>query len=196
MAWIFIFCIKKIANMKSFATLFAALLFPIILSAQSEETVKVPRLSKMDIGQSGCAAYFPEGMPDFELSKSEDGADVYTSDMEVDGFRFACITVKFTEPFTDSEPDELEELLIGYLEYLQTQFEITSSAGVGLGHTLESAPDARGVLDYWEDGEGTQYAVKGWINQKAIGIMISYGPGEYPHFNLQQMYLDSFRFGK
>ena len=182
--------------MKSFATLLAALILPMLLSAQSEETVKVPRLSKMAIGQSGCAAYFPEGMPEFELSKSEDGADVYTSDMEVDGFRFACITVKFVEPFTDSSPEELEELLIGYLEYLQSQFDIASSAGVGRGHTLESAPDARGVLDYWEDSEETQYAVKGWINQRALGIMLIYGESEYPHFNLQQMYLDGFRFGE
>jgi hypothetical protein len=181
--------------MKSFATLLAALILPILLSAQTEGSLKNPRLSKKEIGQSGCSAYFPEGMGDFELSKSEDGADVYTGEVAVDGFSFACIAVKFSEPFTDSSPEEMEQLLISYMDYLKGQFSITASAGVGRGHTLESTPDARGVIDYWEDAESTQYAVKGWANQRAIGIMVLYGPTEYPHFNLQQMYLDGFRFG-
>ncbi len=191
-----LFCIKIIINMKRIATWLSLLLLPILLTAQTTSTAKVPRLSKMAIGQSGCAAYFPAGMPDFELSKSEDGADVYTSEVEVDGFLFGCIAVKFGEPFTDSSPEEMEALLISYMEFLQSNFGITASAGVGKGHTLESAPDARGVIDYWEDAAGVQYAVKGWVNQQALGIMVIYGASEYPHFNLQQMYLDGFRFGE
>lgn len=187
---------KKIINMKHIATWLSFLLLPILLTAQTTSTVKVPRLSKMAIGQSGCAAYFPEGMPEFELSKSEDGSDVYTSEVEVDGFLFGCIAVKFGETFTDSSPEDMEALLISYMEFLQGNFGVTASAGVGKGHTLESAPDARGVIDYWEDAAGVQYAVKGWVNQQALGIMVIYGPKEYPHFNLQQMYLDGFRFGE
>ncbi|MCC6722907.1 MAG: hypothetical protein IT258_00255 [Saprospiraceae bacterium] len=164
--------------------------FPCFLSAQNN----VPRLSKMAIGQSGCYGYFPAGMSEFTPSKSEDGADVYTGEAEVDGFHFACITVKFAEPFTDSSPEEMEELLISYMAFLQEQFGITTSAGVGRGHTLETAPDARGVIDYWEGADSVQYAVKGWVNPKALAIMMIYGATEYPIFNLQQMYLDGFRF--
>lgn len=188
---------KKSTKMKIVATCIAFLFLPFLLAAQTEATVKVPRLSKTAIGESGCSAYFPEGMPDFELTKSEDGSDVYTGEVEVDGgYLFSCITVKFGEPFTDSSPEEMEELLISYMEFLQTNFEITDAAGVGKGHTLESDPDARGVIDYWDDDEGIHFAVKGWVNQKALGIMLIYGKGEYPHFNLQQMYLDGFRFGQ
>ncbi len=161
-----------------------------VLFAQND----IPRLSKKAIGQSGCYAYFPEGIGDFELSKSEDGADVYTGEVEVDGFRFACITVKFVEPFSESTPEEMEELLMSYMSYLQEHFDITESVGVGKGHTLESAPDARGAIDYWQDAEGIQFVVKGWIDRRALGIMMIYGVEEYPHFNLQQMYLDGFRF--
>ena len=135
-------------------------------------------------------------MPEFELSKSEDDAEVYTSDLELDGFRFASVSVKFSEAFTDAEPEDLEDLLISYLDYLKEKFEIEDAAGYGRGHTLESASDAIGVLDYWEDGDGLHYAVKGWINPKYIGIMFIYGEGDYPHFNVQQMYLDGFRFGE
>lgn len=181
--------------MKNFAVLFIALVLPSLFLAQSESKAKIPRLSKMDIGISGCTGYFPEDMPEFEMTKSDDGSDVFTSEIEVDGYFFACITVKFGEPFSDSTPDDMEALLVSYLEYLQSQFGITTSAGAGKGHTLETDPDARGVLDYWEDANHTQYAVKGWVNSKYIGIMLLYGPAEYPHFNLQQMYLDGFRFG-
>ncbi len=150
----------------------------------------------MAIGQSGCSAYFPEGMPEFTLQKSEDGADVYTSELDVDGYLFGCITVRFTEPFSDSSPEELEDLLIGYLDYLEESFDIYDSVGVGRGHTLECCPSARGVIDYWDDLDDNHFAVKGWINQNNIGILFIAGEGDYPHFNLQQMYLDGFRFGE
>lgn len=157
---------------------------------------KIPRLSKTDIGQSGCAAYLPAEMPEFDLQKSEDGADVYTSEVAIDSFVFGCIAVKFTEAFEDSSPENQEELLISYMEFLKGAFEITDATGYGKGHTLESAPDARGVIDYWKDDAGNQYVVKGWINRKYIGFLYIGGAGDYPYFNLQQMYLDGFRFGE
>ncbi len=89
------FQIHKIVKVKYIATCFFLLLFPLFLVSQTEASTKVPRLVKKAIGESGCYAYFPAGMGDFELSKSEDGADVYTGEVAVDGFRFACIAVKF-----------------------------------------------------------------------------------------------------
>lgn len=185
-------CIKKIANMKYLATWLALAFFPVFLLAQTD----VPRLSKMPIGESGCSAYFPEGMPAFEASKSEDGADVYTAEMQLGNYTFGCIAVKFSEPFSDASPDDMEELLLGYLNYLQEQFEITSSAGYGTGHVQEGLPDVRGVIDFWEDDDGFKHAVKGWVNQKYLGIMYIGGYEDYPNFNVQQMYLDGFRFGQ
>lgn len=165
--------------------------------SQSEPvSTKAPRLGKTDIGQSGCSAYLPPGMPEFDLSKSEDNSDVYTSEVELDSFVFGCIAVRFSEPFTDASPDEMEELLISYMDFLKSPFEITSAVGYGKGHLLDGYPDARGVIDYWEDGNGRQYAVKGWVNQKYIGFLYIGGAGDYPYLNLQQMYLDGFRFGE
>lgn len=182
--------------MKSFIAFSIAFLTSILLAAQSAPSTPIPKLVKKTIGQSGCSAYCPEGMPDFELSQSEDSSDVYTSEIEVNGFFYSCIAVKFKEPFTDSSPEELEALLMSYLEYLEDQFKVIWTAGAGNGHLLESAPDARGVLNYWKDIEGTQFAVKGWVSQKALGVMILYGEEEYPNLNLQQMYLNGFRFEK
>lgn len=178
--------------MKYLATWLALAFLPVFLLAQTD----VPRLSKMPIGESGCSGYFPEGMPAFEASKSDDGADVYTAQMELGDHLFGCIAVKFAEPFTESEPDEMEELLLTYLNFLQEQFEITSSVGYGLGHLQEAVPDARGVIDYWENDDGYKYAIKGWVNQKYLGFLYIGGFDDYPIFNVQQMYLDGFRFGE
>ncbi len=158
------------------------------------QEIKPPRLVKTVIGDSGCSAYLPAGMPEFEHSKSEDDADVYTSEMELDNFVFGCIAVKFTAPFTDSGSDDLEDLLIAYMDYLQGAFEITSAAGYGRGHTLDAYPNARGVLDYWEDGEKNQFAVMGWIDQSHLGFLYIGGAKEYPLFNVQEMYLKGWRF--
>lgn len=178
--------------MKYLVTCIALALMPSFLLAQTD----APRLSKMPIGNSGCSAYFPSGMPAFEASKSEDSSDVYTSEMEVGEYRFGCIAVKFAAPFTDSSPEEMEDLLVSYLDFLKEQFGVTSSVGYGKGHLQDGHPEVRGVIDYWEDADKTQFAVKGWVNQQYLGIMFIYGATEYPIFNVQQLYLDGFRFGE
>ena len=183
---------------KSVFTCFFLLFFLPALFSQTEETTspKIPRLNKTEIGQSGCAAYLPEGMPEFGLDKSEDSSDVYTSEMAIDSFVFGCIAVRFSQPFTNSTPEEMEELLVSYMEFLKGPFGISAATGYGKGHRLDGFPEARGVIDYWGDGKGNQYAVKGWINQKYIGFLYVGGVREYPYHSLQQMYLDGFRFGE
>lgn len=174
----------------------AVFLPPLFSQPETATAPEIPRLVKTDIGQSGCAAYLPEGMPAFGLDKSEDSSDVYTSEIELDSFVFGCIAVRFSEPFINSSPEEMEELLISYMEFLKGPFEITGATGYGKGHRLDGFPEARGVIDYWEDGNGNQYAVKGWVNQKYIGFLYIGGAKEYPYVNVQQMYLDGFRFGE
>ena len=157
---------------------------------------KIPRLVKTDIGQSGCAAYLPEGMPEFGLQMSEDSSDVYTSEMEIDSFVFGCIAVRLSQPLVNFSAEDMEALLVSYMEFLKGPFEITGATGYGKGHRLDGFPEARGVIDYWEDGNGNQYAVKGWVDQKYIGFLYIGGAREYPYVNVQQMYLDGFRFGE
>lgn len=55
-------------------------------------------------------------------------------------------------------------------------------------------PHALGMIDYWEDRDGLSYSVKGWIDPNFLSVMYIYGEGDYPSFNLQEMYLNGFRF--
>ena len=155
--------------------------------------VAVPRFAKYDVGKSGCKVYLPADPGEFEMTLSEDQSEVYTAEVLKDDFNFAVIVVKLAEPIGD-DADVKNDMMTSYLDFLQDQFGISGAAGYGLGHTLESAPDAVGVIDYWEDADGMQYAVKSWCDGHYLSVLMLYGAEEYPIFNAQQMFLDGFRF--
>ena len=154
----------------------------------------VPRFSKTPIGACGCSLYAPPGLTFGDPSKSEDGAEVWTAEVKEGDWIYGVIAVKFKEPFADATPENLEELLVAYLGFVQAQAGVTKAVGVGRGHTQAENPGARGVIDYWEDAEGDQWAVKGWVDKERLAVLFVAGKGEYPWFEAQQMYLDGFRF--
>jgi hypothetical protein len=170
-----------------------SILFLMIALSAAAWSQSVPRFAKYDVAETGCKVYLPADPGAFEKSLSEDDSEVYTAETIHDDFNFAVIVVKFSEPI-GKDTEVLNDMITSYLDFLQTQFGVTGSAGYGLGHTLESAPDAVGVIDYWEDADGLQYAIKSWCNGDFLSVMLLYGAGEYPIFNAQQMFLDGFRF--
>lgn len=153
----------------------------------------VPRFAKYDVAETGCKVYLPADPGEFELTLSEDKSEVYTAEVTHNDYNFAVIVVKFSEPIGDVDDDKTD-MVTSYLDFLQGQFGITASAGYGKGHTMESAPDAVGVIDYWEDNEGLQYAIKSWCDGNYLSVLMLYGQGEYPIFNVQEMFLNGFRF--
>lgn len=163
------------------------------LFAQTED-IKVPRLVKKTLENTGCSAYFPNDEElVLELSYSEDSSKVYTGEVYSGDHHFAIILVKLNDMELQNK-EEKESIMVNYLDYLQENFSIESAAGYGKGHTMESDPDAVGVIDYWEDVDGDQWAVKAWANKKFLAVLMLYGPIEYPLFNVQQLFLDGFRF--
>lgn len=165
-------------------------LFTLVTLAWSQA---VPRFAKYDVAETGCKVYLPADPGDFEMTMSEDKSEVYTAEVTHNDYNFAVIVVKLSEPLEDDNAVK-EDLLTSYLDFLQEQFSVTGSAGYGKGHTLDSAPKAIGVIDYWEDAEGLQYAIKGWCDGNYLAVLMLYGADEYPIFNVQEMFLNGFRF--
>lgn len=141
-----------------------------------------PRLKKVQIEKTGCSLYAPDTLQ-FDLSFSEDSSAVYTGEWLVGNHRFAVILVDLNNVILANQ-EEKEDLLISCLDFLQANFEITESAGYGKGHMLESDPTAVGVIDYWIDASADEWAIKGWINDRYIAVLMLYGPGEYPHYTV------------
>lgn len=172
-----------------------SLVFLWLFSANAQENKpQAPRFSKQALGESGLYAYLPPGMI-FEHSHSEDGSDIFTGEAEMaGGYTFGVIAVRFLEPMQDLAPEARESVLISYMEFLREEVIMaTSSVGFGKGHRLDEVPEAVGVIDYMEDAEGLQYAVKGWITARHLVYYYVYGQDEYPYVSAYQMYVDGLR---
>lgn len=161
--------------------------------AQETEEFHAPRYSKQVIGESGVSLYLPQSEDiGLEKSFSDDSSEVYTLEVEEGGFHYAGIVVKLNGTTLETYEDR-ESMLINYMDYLQSAFSITEVAGYGKGQTLESAPEAVGVIDYWYDGED-EWAVKGWATKTHLVILMLYGADEYPSITSQSLFLNGARF--
>lgn len=150
-------------------------------------------LKKYPIGNSGCSLYTFCDPGTYAVSYSDDSSLVYTGDCKaVDSLTYGVICVKLKQPVNTGQ--ETEELMIAYLGFLKTAFDIVSSAGYGKGHTMEKKPEARGIIDYWKDKTGDDWKIKCWSDGKYIAVMYVYAKGKMNETPKVNVFLDSFRF--
>ncbi len=170
--------------MKPNIRLLISFAFLFLSAGGSGQTIK-----KVAIGQSGCSLYTYCDLK-FDKSRSEDSSAIYTAECVKDGVSYGVICVQLLTP-----PDSLsqaEEMMIAYLDYLKTSFDITQSAGYGKGHRLHQNENTRGVLDYWEDKEKNHWKVKAWTDRKFIGVLYAYSNKPLPESKVN-VFLDGFR---
>ena len=147
-------------------------------------------LKKTPIDNSGCSLYSFCDLK-FNTQKSEDSSVIYTSECEKDKMNYGVICVKLSESVNDL--NVAEGLLISYLDYLKSSFNITQSVGYGKGHRLKNDENTRGVIDYWEDKDKNNWKVKGWTNGKFIGVLYGYSSIQLAESKLN-IFLEGFRF--
>lgn len=153
----------------------------------------VPRFKKYDIGETGAQCYFP-AEPNFELSYSEDNSEVYAADVEVEGVTYSAVVVRLAEPMGGDEPEVWEELLISYMDFLCYEiYKVTGLMEPGKGHTLDSNPMARGVINFGETEEGIQLSIKGWVDYRMLAVLVVSSDQDI-NYNLQELFLNGFRF--
>ncbi|HRA10552.1 MAG TPA: hypothetical protein PKX31_02715 [Chitinophagaceae bacterium] len=146
-------------------------------------------LKKYPISSSGCSFYnYCESK--FKLDYSSDSSKVYTGECTVEDITYGTICVLLLNPVTDLVA--AEDLLIAYVDYLKSSFSIKKSAGYGKGHRLNNNENTRGILDYWEDGEGDKWKIKAWTDGKYIGFMYAYSSKNLPEAKIN-VFLEGFR---
>jgi hypothetical protein len=175
--------------MKNIFTLVFILIVAIHANAQ------YGNIRKYQIEQTGCYCYLPADPGKFDEQHSDDGQLMYTKEVYVNDVTFGIIAVFLNESFAASSADDLKSLLVSYMDFLKQQFEITGAAGYGYGHTMDSNPKAQGIIDFWEDKDGKEYAVKGWIDNNALAFLYVKGK-ELPNYNVQSLFLNGFVFKK
>ncbi|TND10405.1 MAG: hypothetical protein FD123_47 [Bacteroidetes bacterium] len=180
--------------MKKIVVLLSVTIFSFQLSAQTTADAPRPNMSRQEIGKTGYSAMMPDGMPMNGPVITPDSSQRFTGTKDVGGgFTFGFIAVKFQE-FDNSTPDELEDLLVTYLDSVQKSWNIVKTNGYGGGKTLASDSKARGVIDYWSDKDGKEYALKGWANKTGLCVLYIQGPNIYPHTTIADSFFDQFRF--
>ncbi len=128
----------------------------------------------------------------FDKSFSEDSSFVYTGECKADSLTYGVICVKTKEAIIAS--NNAEALMISYLDYLKTTFDINDAVGYGKGHTMNSKPDAQGVIDYWKDKDGDEWKVKAWTDGKYIAVLYVVAKGKLDDTEKNNAFLNSFRF--
>jgi hypothetical protein len=149
-------------------------------------------LKKYPVGNTGCSVYYTCDPQGFEKTYSDDSSVVYTSECLADSLHYGIICVQLKEKLPPG--DGAENLLISYLDYLKSSFDIVKSAGYGKGATLSSNAQARGVIDYWEDKDGDQWKIKGWTDGSFIAVLYVYAKGSLSETEKINVFLNGFRF--
>jgi hypothetical protein len=170
------------------------LIFTLVVFSLTSFCQTIPRFKKTEILNSGCSAYFPETPTNFEQTLSEDSSFVYTGSVDFDSYTYGIITIKFKTSFNGSS-SEIEALLISYMDYLKTVFNVSQALGYGKGYTNSFNEKATGIIDTWEDKEKNTISVKAWIDNNYIGFLYIKGKVEYPNFSIKNIFLNGFIFG-
>lgn len=150
------------------------------------------RFAKYPVEDTKCHIYLPAA-PEWQLSYSEDSSRIYISVVEIDSISFCTFVIELKESLADDR-SAYENVLLSFMAHLnQNVFEVTNAMEPGMGHTLESNPKAVGVIQYAEDAEGNQMKVKGWADPHHIAVLYVISKSEVA-FNIQEMFLNGFRF--
>ena len=154
---------------------------------------QVPRFAKHPVMQTGAALYIP-GTPTWDVSFSEDSSKIYTTTVEVGGNTYGAIVVQFAESIVFANNDEKNSLLTSYMTFLNSSaFQLTETIDFGLGHRLESNPDAIGVIQFGQTAEGVEYDTKGWIDGKFLAVLFIAHKEEL-NYNYRELFFEGFRF--
>jgi len=164
----------------------ALLFLPVCLQAQNQ-------FRQYQVAQTGVSLYLPADPGSFTLSLGSDSSEVYNASVFTsDSLEWGTIVVQLKHQVDAGNQNALLKI---YLDYLKEVFDITAWAGYGEGHTLESNPGTTGVIDYWEDGSGRLWELKGWINTRFICVTYVVGKkGVEKNFSATRFFFNSVRF--
>jgi hypothetical protein len=149
-----------------------------------------PAFNSYEIG-GGFKAHFPAVPADRGFNYSQDSSEIYTANVKFGTYHFDVVAVKMSEPIPD---DEKQDMLVGYMDFLKTHYDIDGTTGFAAGQKLLTHPTAKGTIDYWEDKDANNAVVMGWVDNDYMAVMILWGPGEYPYYDAQNIFLNGIRF--
>jgi hypothetical protein len=130
-------------------------------------------LKKYPIGNTACSAYFYCNPGTANVSYSEDSSAVYQLQCDTAQLRYGLVCVALKEAIT--ELVVAQDLMISYMDYLKTTFNIKQAAGYGKNNSKASDPKLIGVVDFWKDDQQRDWQVRGWTDGHYIAVLYAAG---------------------
>ena len=152
-------------------------------------------LKNYSINHTGYSSLFPANPGKAEVSLSDNELEVYTSEVEYNEIRYGLAMVLLEDKFINSDKETLQSLLVSYMHFLKLSHDITSSIGYVKGQKHPANSSATGIIDFWEDERGAQWAVKGWINNDVLAVLYVYS-NRAQGMPVPDAFLDGFVFKK
>jgi hypothetical protein len=165
------------------------------VAAFTSITAQTTPFKNYPISTTGYSVLFPAdpGSPEVTLNNSE--LEEYTMEVSSNGKRYGMQLVLLGSNFINSEKETLESLLVSYMQLLKLSYDVTSGIGYIREQKHPSNADANGILDFWEDERGAQWAVKGWVDKTALAVMYVHTPNP-DGMEVPYEFLDGFTFKK
>ncbi len=156
---------------------------------------QTPQFKTYQVDNTGYFALFPANPGIAEVTMSDNELKAYSLEVEYASEHYGLVLILLEDKFAQSDRETLQNLLISYMEFMKMSYDISSSIGYIKGQVNITNPTAMGIQDFWEDQNGLQWAVRGWVTNEALAVL-------YVHSDLPQStyvpyeFLDGFVFKK
>jgi hypothetical protein len=142
------------------------------------------------IADSGCSVQLTSGRISFETTETEEGDRLHYAEHWDRNVTYGILCATLSE---DIGVDEAQDVMINYINRLRGPFYAVHNIGPDLSGQKD-APEVISLVDYWQDGDGLDWKVKGYTNGSIIAVLYVRNINEVP-VEKQDQFLDSFSFG-
>lgn len=142
------------------------------------------------IGDTGCSALLFANEEEFERSVTASGDALYFHEFAERTVSYGIICIQLKE---SSSLKEATEMLVTYLNKLRTPFGVLHHAGIQRDTDWNSS-QSKTMMDYWQDGYGRDWKVKGYTNGRVLAVLYVKDIANV-EVTKHDLFLDSFHFG-
>ncbi len=147
------------------------------------------KLRNYKIADTGCSALLFSGKRRFKQTKTDSGDNLYFNEFCQKAITYGVICIQMKEWY---DLDKALKMLGGYINKLKGPFYILHQTGLQKDvdwNTISS----RTLVNYWQDGDKTDWKIKGYTNGKFIAILYVKNITQLD-VGQQDLFLDSFHF--
>lgn len=144
-----------------------------------------PRFKRYII-QPGCSTFLHSSACTLHVRHTKDGDKVLFNEYVEEGVTYGTICVQMQETYP---LEAAETILVNYMNRVRKPMHITCNVSM----ECKQEDGQLTITDYWQDGEGTDWKVKGYTNGKIVAVLYVKNIGDTTVSD-HDAFLNGFRF--